>query len=250
MGQARFDGIEAAEVSVSYRGLVALDEVALALGPGEILGLIGPNGAGKATLVNVISGFAAADSGDVTIAGVSCARAAPADRVRLGLARTFQGGRLFGRLSARENLEAAALGVTRSARRARERVDGALRRMHLAHLAEKPAASLPHGEERRLSLARALVTEPRFLLLDEPAAGLDDAETAELSRTIAGVRDDLGCGLLVIEHDMRLIMGLCDRIQVLSGGRTLRVGEPREIAADPAVQEAYLGANGNGDAHG
>jgi len=249
MGRARSEGIVADGVRVSYRGLLALDQIGLSLRPGEILGLIGPNGAGKTTLVNVLSGFARPDAGEVLIGGVGCERESPAARVRLGLARTFQGGRLFGRLTVRENLEAAALGVTRSARQARRRVDDALERMGLSHLAARPAASLPYGEERRISMARALATEPRFLLLDEPAAGLGDRETAELSLTIAAVRDELGCGLLVIEHDMRLIMGLCDRIQVLSEGRTLRVGPPEQIATDPAVQTAYLGASWNGHAH-
>ena len=159
----------------------------------------------------------------------------------LGLARTFQSVRLFGRLSVAENLEAAVLATGIGGRRARERVDVLLGRMDLLEHRDDPAAQLSHGTERRVGIARALATAPAFLLLDEPAAGLDDVETRELGVLLRRIHDDLEIGMLVVEHDMSLVMTLCDRLHVLVDGRTLAIGTPREMRDDPAVQDAYLG---------
>lgn len=239
-GNGSGDGLRAQGVSVSYAGLVAVDDVDFALRDGEILGLIGPNGAGKTTLVNLLSGFAAPDRGRVFLEGASITGASPRACARRGLARTFQGGRLFDRLSVMQNLEAAALGCGRRPRDARRDSEELLGRLGILDLSEVAAANLAYGQVRRVALARALVTRPRFLLLDEPAAGLDDQETTELLRMLRQLRDDFECALLVIEHDMRLVMGLCERVHVLVEGRTLIVGSPSAVSADVAVQTAYL----------
>jgi branched-chain amino acid transport system ATP-binding protein len=160
---------------------------------------------------------------------------------RLGLARTFQGVRMFTRLTVLENVEAAAAGAGLRRAHARRRAGALLERMGLSDRADERPGSLSAGIERRLGIVRALAGEPRFLLLDEPAAGMNEAETDQLLSDLSVIREDFGCGVLLIEHDMRLIMRLCERIQVLDYGKTLAVGTPEEIRTDPAVLEAYLG---------
>jgi branched-chain amino acid transport system ATP-binding protein len=231
----------AADVRVHFVGVKAIDGVDLELRRGEILGLIGPNGAGKTTLVNVLSGFQRPTTGRVLLGGSDVTGWAPARLAAHGLARTFQGARLFGGLTVFENVEVGAVGVGVGRRRAREVAWDLLERMHLAGQADVPAAALPHGAERRLGIARALASRPGFLLLDEPAAGLNEAESDELVEALATIPREFGCGLLVIEHDMRLIMRLCHRIQVLDHGKTIATGSPQEVRASPAVLTAYLG---------
>jgi len=234
------------DVRVAFAGLVALDQVNLHVEAGEILGLIGPNGAGKSTLVNVISGFQRPDRGRIALDGRDVTGMPPHRRGRMGLARTFQGVRIFPRLTVEENVECGALGQGASRRAARATARDIIGRIGLDSVRDLPAGALPFGRERQLALARALATGPKILLLDEPAAGLDDRESEELAETIRTVRDDVGCGVLVIEHDMPLIMRLCSRVQVLAEGRTLSVGSPEQVQQDPAVIEAYLGS-GEGD---
>ena len=233
--------LETRGVRVHFEGVKALDEVDLALHPGEILGLIGPNGAGKTTLVNVLTGFQRPSAGAIVLDGRDVTKLPAHRRARLGLARTFQSVRLFDGLTVLENVEVGGLGVGLPRRLARSRAHELLALLRLAERSEEKAGSLPHGDERRLGIARALAMEPTFLLLDEPSAGLDEKETDVLMATIGRIRDEAGCGVLVIEHDMRLIMGLCERIQVLDHGKTIRVGTPDEVRADPAVITAYLG---------
>jgi branched-chain amino acid transport system ATP-binding protein len=248
--------LEVREARVHFEGVKAVDGVDLHMNRGEILGLIGPNGAGKTTLVNVLSGFQRPDSGSVHLEGSDVTGWSPSRLARHGLVRTFQGVRLFSALTAYENVEVGALGAGLKRRRARETAVELLERMHLAHRADVAASSLPYGEERRLGIARALATRPNFLLLDEPAAGLNEAETDELLTTLTDIVRDFGAALLVIEHDMRLIMRLCDRIQVLDQGETISEGAPDEVRRDPRVLSAYLGTageeqnftGGNGDA--
>jgi branched-chain amino acid transport system ATP-binding protein len=226
---------------VHIRGVKAVDGVDLELALGEILGLIGPNGAGKTTLVNALSGFQRATSGEVVLNGEDITTWTSAEIARAGLVRTFQDVRLFSGLTVFENVESAAVSRGTSRAAARGLASELLARMRLGERAGLAAGGLAHGQERRLAIARALATRPSFLLLDEPAAGLDEAESDELVGALAEIRDAFALGLLVIEHDMRVIMRLCERIQVLDHGKTIAIGTPAEIRSDPAVLTAYLG---------
>jgi branched-chain amino acid transport system ATP-binding protein len=207
-----------------------------------VLGLIGPNGAGKTTLVNVLSGFQRPATGSVRLAGTHTTGWNAERLASEGLTRTFQNARLFQNLTVFENIEAGAVGVGRGRREARQSAEELLDRLHLRTKAFARASSLSHGDERRLGIARALATRPRFLLLDEPAAGLNEAESDELVQVLIAIREEFPLGVLVIEHDMRVIMRLCQRIQVLDYGKTIAIGPPDEIKRNPAVLEAYLGA--------
>ena len=242
-GETRRSGasLRAAGVSRAFEGVQALREVTLELQRHEVVGLIGPNGAGKSTLVNVLTGFDFPDEGSVQLEGRDVTRWRPHRRGRAGLARTFQHSRSFRGLSVRENVEVAALGVGAGPREARRRADGLLESLRLDGYEGAPAGSLPHGDERRLGVARALATEPRFLLMDEPAAGLPEAEVPAFADVVRSVRDDHDVGVLLIDHNMALIMGVCDRIQVLDQGRTLAEGSPTEIRGNLDVAAAYLG---------
>ena len=219
----------------------ALREVSLEVGRGEVVGLIGPNGAGKSTLVNVLSGFDRPTSGRVELEGRDITGWTPHRRGRHGLARTFQHMHAFRSLTVRENVEVAALGVGSRPRTARSRASELLDVLSLASYADAPAATLAHGDERRLGVARALATDPRFVLLDEPAAGLPEAEVPDFAAVVRSVKDQHGAGVLLIDHNMALIMGICDRIQVLDQGMTLAEGTPDEIRANLDVASAYLG---------
>jgi branched-chain amino acid transport system ATP-binding protein len=226
---------------VHFEGLRAVDDVDLTINRGEILGLIGPNGAGKTTLVNALSGFQRLDSGNVSLDETDVTGFTPERLSSMGLSRTFQAVRPFSDLTAFENVESAALSVLPSRREARELVWKLLDWVDLADKAHFIASSLPYGEERKLGLIRTLATEPSFLLLDEPAAGLNELESQQLVVVIRRIRSEFDCGILVIEHDVPLIMDLCERVQVLDHGKTIREGSPAEVRADRGVIEAYLG---------
>jgi branched-chain amino acid transport system ATP-binding protein len=228
-------------VSRSFVGVQALRDVTLELRRGEVVGLIGPNGAGKSTLVNVLSGFDRPDEGKVELAGEDVTRWSPHRRGRKGLARTFQHSHAFRALSVRENVEVSALGVGAASREATRRADALLDRLGLERYADAPAAALAHGDERRLGVARALATEPRFVLLDEPAAGLPEAEVPDFAALVRSIAADHGAGVLLIDHNMALIMETCDRIQVLDRGTVLAEGAPTDIRANLDVAAAYLG---------
>jgi branched-chain amino acid transport system ATP-binding protein len=214
----------------------------------EVVGLIGPNGAGKSTLVNVLSGFDLPTEGSVELDGREITRWSPQRRGRAGLARTFQHSRSFGGLTVRENVEVAALGVGASPREARGRADELLELLGLAGRQLHVAATLAHGDERRLGVARALATEPAYVLMDEPAAGLPEAETPEFAGAVRAVRDDHGAGVLLIDHNMALIMDVCDRIHVLDQGATIAEGTPAEVRANLDVTAAYLGESAAAEA--
>ena len=235
------DLLRASSVSRSFAGVRALANVTLEVRRHEVVGLIGPNGAGKSTLVNVLTGFDRPDAGAVELAGAEVTRWSAGRRARAGLTRTFQHSRSFPGLSVRENVEVAALGVGAGPREAARRARALLELLALERLGEVTAAALSHGDERRLGVARALATEPRFVLMDEPAAGLPEAELPEFAAVVRSVRDDHGAGVLLIDHNIALVMEVCDRIQVLDQGRTLAEGPPADIRANLDVAAAYLG---------
>jgi branched-chain amino acid transport system ATP-binding protein len=235
------DRLEAEEVRVHFGGVRAVDGVDLVVARDEILGLIGPNGAGKTTLVNVISGFERPTEGTVRLGGHDITGWPAHRRSRAGVVRTFQSVRLFTDLSVGENIEAAALGSGVGSREAEQRTRRLLEEFELDGGAG--CGELPHGVERRVGIARALATAPAFVLLDEPAAGLNEAESSELIEMLREIKRRFECGICVIDHDMHLIMNLCDRVQVIDSGRPLAVGSPAEVRANKAVVAAYLGTS-------
>ena len=247
--------LETEDLSVRFGGLVALDSVNFNIRRGEILALIGPNGAGKTTCFNVISGVYRPSSGRVIFDGLALGKIKRHQITRRGIARTFQNIRLWPEMSALENVAVGTDArhrtsvpgaVFRTARHRREERDAVERAAALlefvgiAHRGQEKAKNLPYGDQRRLEIARALATEPKLLCLDEPAAGFTHSEKAALVELIRKIRDD-GYTVLLIEHDMRLVMGVADRIVVLEFGRKIAEGVPSEIREDPAVIAAYLG---------
>jgi len=232
----------AQSVTVRFGGLIAIDNVSIRLERGQILGLIGPNGAGKTTLVNVLSGFQRPLTGRITIGERDCTGLPPHDFPTFGVVRTFQAVRLFRGLTVSENVEISYLAHGLRRGDARRKAREILSNLGLADKAQHVAAGLTYGEERRLGLARALALSPRFLLLDEPAAGLAAAEAEDLRERVLDLRSKYDCGVLVIEHNMPFVMNLCDTIQVLDSGKTITAGTPVEIRAHAGVRRAYLGS--------
>jgi branched-chain amino acid transport system ATP-binding protein len=238
-------------VSRRFGSIVAVDKVSMTLEPGELRAIIGPNGAGKTTFFNLISGFLTPTSGRVLFDGEDVTRLRPARRVWRGIARTFQVAEVFPELSVRENLRIAvesALGfkfrpwLSRAAdRKVRSRVDDLLEMAALVKNADRLASELSHGDQRSTEIMMALALQPRLLLLDEPTAGMGDQETYEVTRLIRGLHRDQKLSTVLIEHDMRVVFGLADKIMVLAEGRMLAEGSPQEIAGNEAVQTAYLG---------
>jgi branched-chain amino acid transport system ATP-binding protein len=247
--------LELRDVGIHFGGLRAVDELSFSVAEGQIVGLIGPNGAGKTTVFNLVTGVHRPSEGEILWQGRPITGARPHRIAALGIRRTFQTIRLFAGMSVFENVRAGChLGVRqrfwqgmlrlpaqrREEAALAERTHAVLRRLRLDRLADEPATSLPYGLQRRVELARALVGDPRLLVLDEPAAGLNEAESAALSETILGVRA-AGITVLLVEHDMSVVMKVSDHILVLNFGRLIAAGNAAAIRDDPAVIEAYLG---------
>jgi ABC-type branched-subunit amino acid transport system ATPase component len=224
-----------------FDGVQALTDVTLSVGRGEIVGLIGPNGSGKTTLLNVVTGVHRPTSGRVRLADRDITGWPPHRVARAGIARTFQSIRLFADLMVSENVMVSASTARDRGDAPSDRTARVLRDMELTSVGTFTAGTLSYGDQRRLDVARALALEPDFVLLDEPAAGLNREESQILLERIQRVRDARGCGVMVVDHDMRMIMRLCDRIHVLDAGRSLFEGTPAEVRSSPAVAEAYLG---------
>ncbi|HEY3095687.1 MAG TPA: ATP-binding cassette domain-containing protein, partial [Acidimicrobiia bacterium] len=236
--------LDVREVSVRFGGLQALNDVSLDVVEGHVTGLIGPNGAGKTTLFNIVTGLLAPNGGRVELDGRDITRRKPHQRSRLGIGRTFQRLETFGSLTARENVLVAAemrQGWSRERSRSPSKVtDEILDRVGLQTVAEERVDRLPTGTARLVELGRALATQPRVLLLDEPSAGLNESETSTLGELLREVAQS-GLGVLLVEHDMQFVMGTCAQIHVLDFGRIISVGTPKDVQADETVRSAYLG---------
>jgi branched-chain amino acid transport system permease protein len=234
--------LDAVGVTKNFAGVQALRGVTLRLREGAVVGLIGPNGSGKTTFLNCVSGVFAPSSGEVSLDGVPIGGRPAHDLAGRGVVRTFQNVRLFEGLTVLQNVQVSAVAAGKvKRRRSRDYARSVLDRLGLAELEDRYAGTLSYGDQRRLEIARALAASPRFLLLDEPAAGMNEAESDELREAIDGIRGERGCGVLVVDHDLRLIMRLCEHIYVLNEGVLISEGKPEAVRSDPAVLAAYIG---------
>lgn len=231
------------QVGVAFGGFQALAGVSLVVQPGQVMGLIGPNGAGKTTCVNVLTGFQRPTGGRVMLGGRDVSAATAHAMRRLGVARTFQAGRLFTGLDVLDNLAVTGVGLGLSRHHAEVEAIRLLDWMGLAGMQSRSAAGLPYTDERRVAIARALMGKPAFLLLDEPAAGMSEPEAADLAALIRRIAAELGVGVLLIEHNVGLVLSVCAHVVVLDGGRVIEAGDRRAILSSRAVREAYLGAD-------
>ena len=248
--------LETHHLGINFGGLTAVDEFSLTVGRTEIAGLIGPNGAGKTTVVNLLTNVYQPTKGAIMLDGKSTARKTTAQVNRMGIARTFQNIRLFNNMTVLDNIKVGLhnsieqpliasitrlFGFGASEKKSREEALQLLDFFGMADMADMQAGSLPYGAQRRLEIARALATHPGIILLDEPAAGMNPSETAELMENIRRIRDEFQIAVMLIEHDMNLVMNICEGICVLDHGKIIAKGSPEEIKANPAVIEAYLG---------
>jgi branched-chain amino acid transport system ATP-binding protein len=254
--------LEADRLSITFGGVRAIDDVSIAVESGQVFSIIGPNGSGKTTLFNLVSGIYVPNDGNVRLAGETVTGLASDQLARRGLSRTFQNLQIFSRMSVLENVmvgrhrhERTGIladllhwpSVARQNQATREAARAALARVGLVDAADRPAGSLDYGALKRLEIARALASEPTVLLLDEPAAGCNPVETQEIDHVIRAIVKD-AITVVLVEHDMRLVMNISDRVHVLASGRTLTEGTPEQVRSDPAVIEAYLGVHGSQEA--
>lgn len=254
--------LDVRNLGIDFGGLTAVDEFTIAISPTEIAGLIGPNGAGKTTIFNLLTNVYQPTRGSVLLKGIDTKGMTTAQVNRLGIARTFQNIRLFDKMSVLDNVKVAmnkdvkytlfgsllhTPGYYKAEKEANAKCMELLDFMGMADLARQKAGSLPYGAQRRLEIIRALATNPAIILLDEPAAGMNPSETAELMEHIRLIRDTFEIAIMLIEHDMNLVMGVCESIAVLNYGKIIAKGTPDQIKANPAVIEAYLGKKGGAD---
>lgn len=254
--------LEADQLSISFGGVRAIDGVSIAIESSQVFSIIGPNGSGKTTLFNMVSGIYTPNDGSIRLAGETVTGLAPDRLARRGLSRTFQNLQIFSRMSALENVmvgrhrhERTGIfadllhwpSVARQNEATREAARAALARVDLAEVANRPASSLAYGALKRLEIARALASDPKLLLLDEPAAGCNPVETQEIDRVIRSIVKE-GVTVVLVEHDMRLVMNISDRVHVLSSGRTLTEGTPEQVRSNAEVIQAYLGVHGSQEA--
>jgi len=254
--------LEADRLSITFGGVRAIDEVSIAIESGQVFSIIGPNGSGKTTLFNLVSGIYTPNDGSIRFAGETVTGLAPNQLAQRGLSRTFQNLQIFSRMSALENVmvgrhrhERTGIladllhwpSVARQNKATREAAHAALARVGLAEAADRPANSLAYGDLKRLEIARALASEPTLLLLDEPAAGCNPVETQEIDHVIRSIAKD-GITVVLVEHDMRLVMNISDRVHVLASGRTLAEGTPEQVRSNVEVIQAYLGVHGSQEA--
>lgn len=254
--------LDVRNLGIDFGGLTAVDEFTIAISPTEIAGLIGPNGAGKTTIFNLLTNVYQPTRGSVLLKGIDTKGMTTSQVNRLGIARTFQNIRLFDKMSVLDNVKVAmnkdtkytlvgsmlhTPGYHKAEKAATQKCMELLDFMGMADLAKQKAGSLPYGAQRRLEIIRALATNPAIILLDEPAAGMNPSETAELMEHIRLIRDTFQIAIMLIEHDMNLVMGVCESIAVLNYGKIIAKGTPDEIKSNPAVIEAYLGKKGGAE---
>jgi len=254
--------LETDRLTITFGGVRAIDGVSVSIPSGQVFSIIGPNGSGKTTLFNLVSGIYTPNDGSIRLAGETVTGLAPDQLARRGLSRTFQNLQIFSRMSVLENVmvgrhrhERTGIlsdllylpSVARQNKATRQAALAALGRVGLAETAERPASSLAYGALKRLEIARALASEPKVLLLDEPAAGCNPVETQDIDRVIRSLVQD-GITVVLVEHDMRLVMNISDRVHVLASGKTLTEGTPEQVRSNPAVIEAYLGVHGSQEA--
>jgi len=228
-------------ISKNFGGVKAVSQVSLEIGEGDVLGLIGPNGAGKSTLINLITGLLTPDVGKIFLSNLDITSQKPYQRARLGLARTFQNLRIYPNLSVGQNIEVASISSNYSSRTMNFDLDKIINIFDLEDKIDLASEELSYGHLRRLEIVRALALNPLVLLLDEPAAGMNENETKELSNSLKWVQNNIACAIMVIDHDLKFIMGVCDKITVMNMGEVIASGKPNEISNNKRVKEAYIG---------
>ena len=228
-------------ISKKFGGVKAVSQVSLELSDGDVLGLIGPNGAGKSTLINLITGLLTPDEGQIYLSNLNITSKKPFERARLGLARTFQNLRIYPNLSVGQNIEVASISSNYSSRIMNFDLDKIINIFDLDDKIDLASEELSYGHLRRLEIVRALALNPLVLLLDEPAAGMNENETKELSNSLKWVQNNIACAIIIIDHDLKFIMGVCDKITVMNMGEVIASGKPNEISNNKRVKEAYIG---------